>query len=534
MSFKRITVAALMACLVMSLAPAARTANPTLMVVRVHVDSPREAAELIARFDDTHNHGHDEVELLLWPGDEAELRAMGIDYTVVTRDLVARDAELAAQTTGEVVEIPGPDRDDYRHLADYNTELAAIADEYPSMARLIELPEVSLEGRTAYGIEIAKDVKANDGRPTFYIDGVHHAREWPAGELPLLFAYHLLESYGKDKAVTALLGKLRVIVVPIVNVDGFDYSRESVLSLVEPLRPQLEPTGLVNGFEGYWRKNRRSLTGVTIPAAQKNPDAYGVDNNRNYSYLWGDQNGGSANEQYDATYRGDAPFSEPENRNIRDLVLTNEVTGMITNHTYQGSVLRPGGPGGPDYPLIFKISNEIAARMGNQYDARDSVGYPTTGTTDDWVYAVTGAIGFTIEHGRVGFHPAYTVGVGDPAGGVMAGFQYMAEVAANPKYHSVLTGKVAGGAAKLTLTRKWKTPLSEGNPIGEEFVTESLKYTLNTNPDGSFEWHVPPSISPQADGNTAYTLTITRSGSKKVLSVKVNRGQRLNLGSIAL
>ena len=132
--------------------------------------------------------------------------------------------------------------------------------------------------------------------------------------------------------------------VPIVNVDGFDYSRQALA--------QNENLSAGNGFEGYWRKNRRSLTGVTVPGAQANPDAFGVDNNRNYAYLWGDNQGGSSGSQVDQTYRGEAPFSEPESANVRDIIMSRPVTGVITNHTVQASVLRAGGGDAPDDNLL--------------------------------------------------------------------------------------------------------------------------------------------------------------------------------------
>ncbi|MFP5352676.1 MAG: M14 family zinc carboxypeptidase, partial [Actinomycetota bacterium] len=285
-TLKRLFIAALAALLVASLAPLGRTDTARPMIVRVTVESPQQAALLMSGFDETHNHGEGEIELLLWPGDLARLDALGFDYTVVIEDLAAFDAARSAGPKPRL-SLPGPDRTDYRRLADYNAELKELAKKNPSLVRLFEMPSPTLEGRTVYGVEIAADVKSgDDGRPVFYMDGIHHAREWPAAEYTQLYAHHLVESFGKDRKVTALLRQARVIIVPIVNPDGFDYSRESVV--------QNSNLAAGNGFEGYWRKNRRSLTGVTLPQAQKNPDAYGVDPNRNYAYLWGDSEGGSS------------------------------------------------------------------------------------------------------------------------------------------------------------------------------------------------------------------------------------------------
>lgn len=501
------------------------------MIVRVSVDSQETAAFLMSHFDETHNHDVGEIELLLWPGDRAELDALGLEYEVVIEDLFAYDM---AQSAGpkKVISFPGPDRADYRRLVDYNTEMGALAKKNPDLVKLFEMKRPTLEGRAVFGVEIAAGVKKVDGRPIFYVDGVHHAREWPASEYTMLFIHYLVENYGKDPRVTSLLKKSRVIAVPIVNVDGFDYTRESVLSYNQEMRDQTDLTGAGNGFEGYWRKNRRSLTGVTVPAAQRNPDAFGVDPNRNYSYLWGDSNGGSSDLILDQTYRGEAPFSEPETQNVRDIILSRPVTGVITNHTYQASVLRAGGGNAPEDAILTRIGQKMADIL--HYNNAPTVGYPTTGTTDDWAYAAMGALGFTIEHGRLGFHPAYDEEVGAFWKEHMQAFMVMADVSANPKYHSVIQGKVAGGAAHLTISKKFETPLSPGNPTGAASVPEKLKLELTTERDGTFEWHLSPSSRPYEKKPEAFTLTITAGGKTKTLTVRVDRGQTIDLGEIKL
>jgi len=531
---RKLTVLAVALTIVAALAPTARTDTPKLALVRVHVDSEADAAYLMSHFDETHNHSAGEIELLLWPGDRLALDTLGFDYTVVTEDVVARDRALELAAGPKTLQrLPGPDYSDYRVLSDYNAELEELAKKNPDLVKLFEMKRESLEGRTIYGVEIAHNVKKEDGRPIFYMDAVHHAREWPASEFTIMYAHHLVEKFGKDPKVTSLMKKSRAIIVPIVNADGFDYSRESVTSATQQVRDATQYMGAGNGFEGYWRKNRRSLSEVTVFAGdfRSNPDAYGVDPNRNYAYLWGDQNGGSSGTHVDQTYRGEAPFSEPEVANVRDIILSRSVTGVITNHTVQASVLRAGGGKAPEDATLQKIAQQMADLLG--FMNNPTVGYPTTGTTDDWAYAAMGAFGFTIEHGGSGFHCAYEQCVGTPTDRTMKAFEIMHDVSANPRWHSVLTGRVPKGA-KLTLTKTFKTPLSDGNPLGEEFITEKIKMTLSAGPDGSFEWHVGPSLRPYEKKAESYTLTISAGGKQKKLSVLVKRGQRLDLGTIRL
>src|SRR5687768_4252330 len=65
---RKLTVIALASVLVLALAPVGRTDTAAPAVVRVHVTSDAEAAYLMSNFDETHNHSHGEIELLLWPG----------------------------------------------------------------------------------------------------------------------------------------------------------------------------------------------------------------------------------------------------------------------------------------------------------------------------------------------------------------------------------------------------------------------------------------------------------------------------------
>lgn len=530
---RKLTISALVFLLLAALTPIGRTDTAVLSIVHVQTADLDDGTigYLMTHFDETHNHGRDYIELLLWPGDRAELDAMGVDYEVEIEDLVAHDRALADGPHPTQI-LPGPDREDYRVLADYNAEMEELAKKNPGLVKHFKLPEQSLEGRDIFGLEIAANVNRKDGRPIFYTDGVHHAREWPAAEFTLMYAHYLTESFGKDPKITKLLKRARVIVVPVVNPDGFNYSRSSPTAANRSADEATEIALGLAGLESYWRKNRRSFSGTTAPGAQTNPDAYGVDPNRNYAYLWGDQNGGSSNNMYDQTYRGEAPFSEPESSNVRDVLLSRSVTGVITNHTVQASVLRAGGGQAPDDLILEKIGGKMAKIL--KFRNSPTVGYPTTGTTDDWAYAGIGSFGFTIEHGGSGFHCEYAECVGTPVDRTMKAFDIMFGIAANPKYHSVLTGKVAGGAAKLTLSKTFKTPLSPGNPIGKEFVTEKLRLSIPTKRNGSFQWHVGPSDRPYEKKSESYTLTITAGGKTKTMKVHVERGQKLNLGTIKL
>jgi hypothetical protein len=321
------------------------------------------------------------------------------------------------------------------------------------------------------------------------------------------------------------------MIVPIVNVDGFEYSRESLVNPQGEAAIPLEAAGL----EAYWRKNRRSTSGT--PA-----DAYGVDVNRNYAFHWGDDIGGSSDVPAEQTYRGEAPFSEPEGQNIRDLVLTNEVTGLISNHTSGRLVLRPWGDTwepSPDDQIFVSLGDKMSKAMGGYRNIPGRMLYATTGTTSDWTYAATAALAYTFEHGT-SFHPPYAEEVGENWKKVVEAYMIMGKAAATPRYHSIVKGRVLDKKgrpvrATLELHKKFATPLWPTNPTGEESMPETLHVKSTTTPNGSFAWHLSPSTRPVVTkGREPYTLTISAKGFAKTFKVNVRRGQVLNLGRVKL
>ncbi|MFN2526845.1 MAG: M14 family zinc carboxypeptidase [Actinomycetota bacterium] len=547
------------------LAPMARTDDRAGGLALVKVSGRHQASLIANNFDETHRLIPGAVEVYLWPGDADRLDAMGYEFEITIADLWAHDRRLENQENLQVVPMPGPDMTDYRRLADYNAEMADLADKNPKLVKLLELPNPSLEGRTIYGLEIAANVKekVNDGRPTFYVDGIHHAREWPAAEYPMIFAHYLVEGYGKNPNVTSLLNTERVIVVPVVNVDGFNFSRESVLGAQANIDAAHGTACGVAHCAAYWRKNRRSYTGVTVPVVQTNPDAYGVDPNRNYSYHWG---GGGSNSGVavgpthvpqpiaDQTNRGAAPFSEPESRNVEQTVLRRNVTSLITNHTSGNLVLRPWGDTykhAPDEKYLFTLGAAMSKAMGGYQNIKGIQLYITTGTTSEWAYGVLGIPSYTFEHGQ-SFHPPYTdceaaakgraaTCVAQQFPGVMKAYVLAAQAGLDRAMHGVIEGEIVDSkgnpvAAKLTLSKKVPTPLAPENPLGGKSFKEVVKMSLQV--DRAFVWHVPASTRPvmvEKGKTETYTLTITAPGfEKQTLTLLVKKGQVLDLGTIRL
>ena len=117
-------------------------------------------------------------------------------------------------------------RTEYRNLEDYEAELKAIVKQYPGIAKAVELPHHSFQDRPLMGVELSDNVGArDDGKPTYFVMGTHHAREWPAGEIAMEYAWYLAKGFGSDEAITDVLRRERIVIVPIINPDGYVVSR---------------------------------------------------------------------------------------------------------------------------------------------------------------------------------------------------------------------------------------------------------------------------------------------------------------------
>jgi hypothetical protein len=518
-------------------------ATTTLKLANVRVRSIEDALAL-GSFDDTHaSPAPGLVEFLLWPGDQARLEALGLDFEITCEDVVARDLALQrsiADARPAAVPVAPGERTAYRTIADYNSDMALLAQQRPELARTFVLPERTLEGRLVHGIEIASNVTRNDGRPVYHMDGCHHSREWPAGEMPMMFAFDLVQGYGVDARTTELLDKLRVIIVPVMNVDGFVESRQAAVD--NELTAQAPFATMA-----YWRKNRRSFTNTTLPVIMKNPDAYGVDPNRNYAYQWGDGDGGSSSSETSETMRGAMPFSEPESRNIRSLVMQRQTTGMLTHHTHGKLVMRPWGWTEDDTP-DEELQTDLGAQMTaiNRYTNQKAIDlYLTSGGSRDWTYGATGCITYTFEHGNA-FHPAYLSTIPGMYNLNREPFFTLAAAAADPSLHALLRGSIVDGKGDpipgtVTIRKTMSSPAwlhGDGTaPGGVRTTQDTLQTSMATGSDGQITYHVNPSRRPWLPGseNEAYEVTISAEGKQPVTrTVALSRGDSHDLGTIQL
>eukprot|EP01062_Namystynia_karyoxenos_P021874 TRINITY_DN18348_c0_g1_i1.p1 TRINITY_DN18348_c0_g1~~TRINITY_DN18348_c0_g1_i1.p1 ORF type:complete len:477 (+),score=165.41 TRINITY_DN18348_c0_g1_i1:194-1432(+) len=267
----------------------------------------------------------------------------------------------------------------------------------------------SVEGRDTRGIHFGN----SPNKDAIYLQCGIHAREWISPATCMYFTEKILNAIANgDAAVTALLNRIDIYLVPVANPDGYSYT-----------------------FTGQrlWRKNRRANKDGT----------FGVDLNRNWDDgHWG-VCGASSSPSSD-TYKGTAPFSEPETQNVRNFFQRLAGDGVhiqsgIDFHSYGQLLLRPYGwnlpnrgcsDGSGDGRTCVPLNEaENEQTMQVYHDALVSSGHSTgrwtsehaaelycaAGGTDDWIAKSTRqASGFCVEL-RPSGNPGFTL----PASGIV-------------------------------------------------------------------------------------------------------------------
>lgn len=265
----------------------------------------------------------------------------------------------------------------YRTLDEINQHMLDLVALYPDMASSFNIGQ-SLEGRTTYGIRFSAPDQPNNprsSRPAVFMHGCQHAREWISPMTNMYLADQMLQRYATDPRVHALLDRCEVIIIPVVNPDGYVYT--------------WTPNNRL------WRKNRRPNGG----------GSFGVDMNRNWGYQWGGE--GASTDPNNETYRGTGPFSEVETQNLRDFIISEpRMRAHMDYHSFSQLVMSPWAwtatlP--PDNGAFFELDTAIQAGIEAVHGLRYTAGpvyttiYPASGNALDWTYGDRGILGMTIE-----------------------------------------------------------------------------------------------------------------------------------------
>jgi hypothetical protein len=188
--------------------------------------------------------------------------------------------------------------------------------------------------------------------------------------------HYFVDNYGKSADVTNLVNTSELWFLVVANPDGYQYTFD---------------------HQRLWRKNLHDNDGDGQITGND-----GVDLNRNYNVDWGYDNEGSSTQFSADDYRGTGPASEPETQAHQALIDRLKFKFLITYHSYGPLILYPFGwqvqtPSADD-PLFVAYSGIDANPAISGFDP--GVGadlYITNGTTDDYSYAKTGTLSWTVE-----------------------------------------------------------------------------------------------------------------------------------------
>ncbi len=247
------------------------------------------------------------------------------------------------------------------------SEILAVETAHPEIVDVFSIGQ-SYEGRELYAAKISDNVALNEGEPEVLIDALHHSNEHVTLAQALDLLHTLVDGYGVDTAITALVDERVTWIVFAVNPDGLAY--------------EFTENGPWN-----WRKNRQPTPRST---------SIGTDLNRNYGAYWRCCNTSTKNPA-SRIYAGPAKFSAPETAAMRDFVASRVIDGVqririyLSLHSagrYVAWPIFPRSAGIPSMTIDDRLTmNQLVAGMAarNGYDAIRYL--PTGGTSTDWMYA---------------------------------------------------------------------------------------------------------------------------------------------------
>ena len=240
----------------------------------------------------------------------------------------------------------------------------------------------SILGQNIMAYKVTKDARRErDGkRPAVLFNSTQHAREWIATEVERrLFTYMVANKNQKGGAeIKKLLSKNELWFVPVVNVDGYDYT-------------------FVDKGTRLWRKNLRDVDGGGF-----SQDTDGVDTNRNWPTNWNFDLEGASADPSNETFHGAGPASEPEVQAMRGLENRIGFKFQIDYHSFAQLILYPEGwqveTLASDSPLMAAIAgdDDNPAIPGFDPDVSAEL-YTTNGDITDDALRSFGTQAYTVE-----------------------------------------------------------------------------------------------------------------------------------------
>ncbi len=281
---------------------------------------------------------------------------------------------------------------EYHTHAEVAFELDSIATHYSSITHLDTIGYSTADSLPIFAMKISDNVHQDEDEPAVLYVGCHHAEEILGVEICIYMINDLVSSYGSDSLKSYWVDNREIWFVPMLNAEGHGI--------------------VMSGLDTLWRKNKHDNNNNGFFEITYD----GVDLNRNYDFYWDE--GGSLNPP-DEYYRGAAPFSENENRAIRDLSYAQNFVFCNSYHSARTGpkevIYYPWRWGGGYSPDVLFI-RDVADSMGNLIIQDDGTGHYTPligvgldGTERNWLYGVCGTFAYTLEVSTYTLQPGWMV-----------------------------------------------------------------------------------------------------------------------------
>ncbi|CAL8294745.1 unnamed protein product [Lota lota] len=339
------------------------------------------------------------IEVDFWRPDSAELVTIDIDVDIrvpaAYLELVSTMLQQSDMETEVLIEDlqssidaqtgPSPRTHSYTNYNNWDKVQSWISTISTSNPALISKQAIgsTFEGRPMTLLKLGK--KSSSTKPAIFMDCGIHAREWISPAFCQWFVNEALSTYGSDSQMTSLLDQMDVYVLPVLNIDGYDYTHKS---------------------NRMWRKTRSRTSGTSC---------IGTDPNRNWNAGWCIT--GASRNPCSETFCGSKVESEVEVKNVADFLRRNkrDIKAYLTIHSYSQLLLFPYSYTfnlAAHHSELLKVAEGASSALSSLYGTRYTSGpgaatiYPAAGGSDDWAYDLGVKYSFTFElrdTGRYGF-----------------------------------------------------------------------------------------------------------------------------------
>lgn len=381
---------------------------PPGQVVRIRFHGRAQLQNLAAQVDvwevQRDAPGVDTGTLVAWVTPE-QLRFLQTFGYRVTPD-PARTAEVTAPRPRSPDQRRGiPGFACYRTVEETYQDLADLAAAYPNIAHLVDFGDTydkvtpgGPAGYDLFDLVLTNRFNRVADKGKLVVLAATHARELATAELVTRFAERLVAGYGRDPDLTWLLDFNEIHIIPYGNPDGRKWAEQGYL----------------------WRKNTDNPAACGFPY-------YGVDLNRNASFLWNVCPGCSSGDPCSIIYRGPAPGSEPETQAFEQYLAqifddfkgpqladppspdTNGV--FLSIHSYGNLVIYPWdwtGTPAPNRDALVTLGRKFGYYNGYAVCNTSNCLYAIDGSQTDYAYGQFGVATYTFELGTAFFQSCNT------------------------------------------------------------------------------------------------------------------------------